>query len=193
MSRSNVSVETSIFDEFSLQARRQNKTLFAFGNEWLAAASKISAEGGSPLDMYRLWHSITILKQVDAVTLPSDFVDQLIAKQYLADKEGLLKMFRDVGANLVGFLKIVAPDLDRLFTIAKDFAIMLPLKQFTIVRKSPEKAEISIVGAGRVRESTECTFEFLSSVLNGYGYSITSYDLNVGTIQIWASGTGLHE
>ena len=47
MTRSSISVDTNISDEFSLQAERAGKTLYTFANEWLQAASKISAEGGT--------------------------------------------------------------------------------------------------------------------------------------------------
>jgi len=69
---------------------------------------------------------------------------------------------------------------NRPFGLPMIFSLMLPLKRFNIVRKSSETVEISIVGAGRWKDSTECTFEFLSSILNGYGYTIINHDLNVG-------------
>src|SRR5437016_5181872 len=102
MARTNISVDSDAFDEFSAQAERQNKTLFAFANESLLTVAKISAEGGNSADLYRMWRSVTLLKQIDVITLPSDFIDELIAKLYATDKPSLLKMFRDLGGRLVG-------------------------------------------------------------------------------------------
>ncbi len=188
MARTNISVDQSVFEEFSAQADRQNKTLFGFANESLLAVAKISAEGGDPAELYRLWRSVSLLKQIDVITLPSDFIDDLIAKQYAVDKASLLKMFRDLGSRLVGVLKIAAPKLEELAELAKDFAGLLPLKQFKITRlQGGEAVEIGIVGAGRRIESTECTFEFIQSILNGYGYAVTKHEMNVGTIRLWAS------
>ncbi len=188
MARTNVSVDQAVFEEFSSQAKLKDKTLFAFANESLSAVAKISAEGGDPSDLYRLWRTYSLLKQVDVITLPSDFVDELIAIQYASGKERLLKMFRELGRKLVGVLKIAAKDVDELASLGSDFAMLLPLKQFKISRaRDADSIEIRIVGAGRRMESTECSFVFLQSILNGYGYAVTKYEMNIGTIMALAS------
>jgi hypothetical protein len=187
MARTNISVDQNVFTEFSSQAERQSKTLFSFANESLLAVAKISAEGGSPSDLYKLWRSVSLLKQIDVITLPSDFIDELIAKQYAVKKEELLHMFSDLGTKIVGILKIAASDLDELAELARDFAALLPVKQFKILKHAEDGlVEIGIVGAGRRIESTECTVEFLKSVLNGYGYRVTKQEVNVGTIRLSA-------
>lgn len=190
MIRRNISVDQNVFEEFSSQCRIQNKTLFAFANQALSVVSMVSAEGGDPSDLYRLWHAVSILKQIDVVTLPSDFIDELIAKQYTVDKTGLLEKFRDMGSQLVSLLKIAAPDLDRLAELAKDFVIILPIKQFKITKTDITTVEIDIVGAGRRIESTQCTLEFVKSILNGYGYTPTKEEVSAGTLRIWAQRRG---
>ena len=186
--RTNISVDEGTFEEFSSEAKRRDKTLFAFANESLSAIAKISAEGGDPSELYRFWRSVALLKEVDVITLPSDFVDELIAKQYASDKEGLLKMFSDMGSQLVGILKIAAKDLDELADLARDLTLLLPIKQFKISRSQEDDVvEIGIVGAGRRLESTECSFAFVQSILNGYGFKVTKHEMNVGTIMMVAS------
>jgi hypothetical protein len=188
MTRTNISVDEAVFDEFSSEAKRANKTLFAFTNEALSTVAKISSEGGDTVGLYGLWRTIMVLKQVDVITFPSDFVDELIAKEYADDKEGLLKMFSDLGGRLVGVLKIAAADINELALLGKDFALLLPLKQLKVTHgKDADSIEISIVGAGRRIESTECSFVFLQSILKGYGYTITKSEINTGTIMAWAS------
>jgi len=187
MARVNISVEQSVFEEFSSEASRQSKTLFAFTNESLSAIARISSEGGNPADLFRQWRAVSLLKQLDAITLPSYFIDDIISKLYALDKEGLLKMFQDLGSELVGVFKIAAKNLDELEKLAKDFVPILPLKQFKIERLDESTIEVAIVGAGRRIESTECTLEFLKSVLNGYGYTPTKNEINIGTIRLWAS------
>jgi len=185
--RTNISIDHDVFEEFSTQAEKESRTLFTYTNEWLSVAAKIAAEGGEPTDVHRLWRSMSLLKQVDVITLPSDFVDELIAKQYALDKDGLLAMFRDLGSTISGILKIAAEDLTELEKLATDFIALLPLKQFKVSAvDDPEgKIEIDVVGAGKRIESTMCAFEFLSAILNGYGYNITRHEINVGTIRIW--------
>ncbi len=188
MKRTNMSIDHEVFEEFSSQAEKKHRTLFTYANDWLSVASKVAAEGGDPSDVYALWRSISLLKEVDVITLPSDFVDELIAKQYALDKESLLGMFRDLGSRVSGILKIAAKDLHELETLATDFIALLPVKQFkVVVPEDPHgRVEIDVVGAGRRIESTHCTLEFLSAILNGYGYEVTKHELNVGTVSIWA-------
>jgi hypothetical protein len=188
MARTSISVDLNVFEEFSAQAKLKDKTLFAFANESLSTVSRISAEGGDPSELYDLWRMISLLKQVDVITLPSEFVDELIAKQYATDREGLLRMFSELGSRLVGILKIAARDIDGLAELGRDFVMLLPLKQLKI-SKSPDGdgIEIQIVGAGRRIESTECSYALLQSILNGYGYTVTKREINIGTIMAWAS------
>jgi hypothetical protein len=191
MPRTNISIDEDVFEELSSEAKRTNKTLFAFANEALGVVSRISAEGGDPAGIYGLWRAITVLKQVDVITLPSEFVDELVAKEYAADKRDILKMFSDLGTNLVGILKIAASDIEQLAQLSQDFALLLPIKRIKITKgKDPDSIEISIVGAGRRIESTECSFAFLQAILNGYGYTVTKHEINTGTIIASASKRG---
>ena len=188
MARTSISVDQEVFEEFSSQAKRRDKTLFAFANESLSAMAKISAEGGDPSEIRKLWSSISLLRQIDVITLPSDFVDELIAKMYAVDREALLKMFSELGTNLVGVLRIAAKNLSELADLANNFTMLLPIKRLRISRSSgDEVVEIEVVGAGRKIESTECSFVFLQSILNGYGYKVTEHEMNLGTIVLWAS------
>ncbi len=191
MARTNISVDQVVFDEFSSQAQRQNKTLFAFTNETLSTVAKITAEGGEPLELYKMWRAVNLLKEMDVITFPSDFIDDWTAREYARDKSATLKMFRDLGSKVVGVLKIAAPDLDDLGELVGNFGGLLPVKRFTLAAKEKNKVEIDVVGAGRRIESTECALEFLTSVLNGYGYSVNKKEVNVGTIRVWASEKGL--
>lgn len=192
MARTNISVDQNVFEGFSAEADRQNKTLFAFANETLSVMSKVSSEGGSPNEVYGLWRSINLLKQVDVITLPSDFVDELISKLYRSDKDETLKMFGDLGTKLVGVLKIAASDLKELSSLERDLGGLLPIKQLAIKEGSGKGVlEIDVVGAGRRIESTECAREFLIAIVRGYGYSISKQETNVGTIRLWATPRGL--
>jgi hypothetical protein len=188
MARVNISVDQGVFNEFSAEAERQNKTLFAFANESLSVVTKVASEGGNPVELYNLWRSTTLLKQIDVVVLPSDFMDELVAKLHSADKAGTLKMFSELGSRLVGVLKIAASDLSELSRLAKDFGGLLPIKHLSLrVQAVKGDLEIDVVGAGRRMESTECAKEFLMSIVRGYGYVITRQEVNIGTIRLWVT------
>ena len=89
MARTNLSVDRKVFDEFSAQAARKNMTLYAFANQSLLTIANIAAEGGDPSQVYPIWKVLSILKQVDVITLPSDFVEQMIEK--LSEKVDTLR------------------------------------------------------------------------------------------------------
>jgi hypothetical protein len=187
MTRSSLSVESGVADDFSLQAERSGKTLYAFANEWLDAASKISAQGGNAKEIVGYWQILAVLKQVDIITLPADFVEDLISSVYQKEKEHLFKTFSDLGANLVGLMKMVAPDMEKLAELAREFAVVIPTKRIEILRPDGNAIQVNIIGAGRRIETTECSFEFVKSIVLGYGYNITSQEIGVGVIRIRAT------
>ena len=100
----------NISNEFSVQAKREGKTLYSFTNDWLDAASKISAEGGSAKEVLGHWRFCAVLRQVDITTLPVDFDEEMILKMYATGKENLFKMFSDLGSGLVTLTKMAAPE-----------------------------------------------------------------------------------
>ncbi|MGI0092370.1 MAG: hypothetical protein ACREBS_11745, partial [Nitrososphaerales archaeon] len=59
-------------------------------------------------------------------------------------------------------------------------------KQFKITNIGDTMVRIDIVGAGRRIESTQCTLEFIKSILNGYGYTPTKEEVSAGTLRILA-------
>jgi len=190
MARSNISVDKKVFDDFSAQAMLEGKTLYSFTNEWLEVAAKISGQGGKGQDVFDLWRSNGILKEFDTIVLPADFVDNMLVKLYAADKTSLLKSFSDLGKELVGVLKIAADDIGALGELVKEFTPFTPIKRFEVKTTSADSKEVSIVGVGKKIESTECCYEFLKAVLNGYGYDVSSHELYPGTIRATVAKRG---
>ena len=189
MTRSSISVDINVSEEFSLQAERAGKTLFTFANEWLGAASKISAEGGTANELMGNWKVFSVLKQVDVITLPADFVEELITNLYALEKENLFKKFSKLGSDLVSIMKIAAPDVGQLTFLAREFAGIIPTKRIDI-RTEGNGIQVDIVGAGRKIETTECSFEFVKSILIGYGYRITSQEIGIGIVRIKGTKLG---
>ena len=187
MPRASISLDKHVFDEFSMQASREGKTLFQLTNEWLGLAAKVVAEGGDADTVFKIWRSVTVLREIDSLSLPSDFVDYMVGDLYEQNKSRVLKSFGNLGTNLVGLLKIAAPDLESLAGLAKDFGMFIPIKRFDLEKIGPDTVKINIIGAGKRIESTECSLEFIRAILNGYGYSISSVDMSVGTISLKAS------
>jgi len=190
MVRTNLSIDKAIFEEFAAEADKRKMTLFAFANESLSVISKISREGGSPDELYKIWRVLSILRQVDVITLPSDFVEELIETQYRADMNGTKTKFRNLGASLVGLLKIAAENIEDLAPLARDFGFFIPIKHFAISKLKAGYLEVTVVGAGKAMETTECSAEFLRSIVEGYGYAVTKEELHPGTIRFVADKIG---
>ena len=190
MVRTNLSIDKAVFEEFAAEADRRKMTLFAFANESLSAISKISREGGSPDELYKIWRVLSILQQVDVITLPSDFVEELIETQYRADVNGTKMRFRNLGASLVGLLKIAANNIEDLAPLARDFGFFIPIKHFAISKLKSGYLEVTVVGAGKAMETTECSAEFLKSIVEGYGYAVTKEELHPGTIRFVTDRSG---
>ena len=189
MVRTNLSIDKAVFEEFAAEADRRKMTLFAFANESLAAITKISQEGGNPDEFYKIWRILSILRQVDVITLPSDFVEDLIEKQYRADASSTKAKFRELGTSLVGLLKMAAENIEDLAPLAKDFGFFIPIKHFEL-HSADGRIQVDVVGAGKGMETTECSAEFLKSILAGYGYVSSKQELHPGTIRIFAQKVG---
>jgi hypothetical protein len=190
MVRTNLSIDKGVFEEFAAEADRRKMTLFAFANESLSAITKISQEGGNPDEFYKIWRVLTILREVDVITLPSDFVEDFIERLYKADAVLTKSRFRDLGTSIVGLLKIAAEDIEDLTPLAKDFGFFIPIKHFDLHATKDGRIQVDVVGAGKAIQTTECSSEFLKSVLAGYGYAVTKEELHPGTIRLQAEKTG---
>jgi len=190
MVRTNLSIDKAVFEEFAAEADRRKMTLFAFANESLSAITKISQEGGNPDEFYKIWRVLTILRQVDVITLPSDFVDDLIERLFKVDSSGTKAKFRELGASLVGLLKMAAENIEDLAPLAKDFGFIIPIKHFALTTPKPGLVQVDVVGAGRAIETTQCSAEFLKAIIEGYGYAVIKEDLHPGTIRLVAERTG---
>lgn len=187
VSRTNLSVNPVTYEEFELQAQKQGKTLFSFTNETLSVMAKISAEGGTPGELYDIWHVLSVMRLVDVITLPADFVDDIIAELYHADKELLLKKFSELGSRLVSTLKVLVDNVDGLSQLGEDLRFIIPVKRFTLTElRDRDGVQVEVIGAGRRLESTECCARFLEAILNGYGLKIVKEQIDVGTIRVTA-------
>lgn len=189
MARTNLSIDREVFEEFAAEADRRKMTLFAFANQALSEITKISREGGNPEEFYKIWRILSILRQVDVITLPSDFVEDLIERQYKADATGTKAKFHDLGASLVGLLKMFAEDIEQVAPLAKDFGFFVPIKSFNL-HSNDGRVQIDVVGTGKALETTTCSSEFLKAIVSGYGYTTTKEELHPGTIRLVAQKSG---
>ncbi|MDG6934087.1 MAG: hypothetical protein JRN68_05270 [Nitrososphaerota archaeon] len=187
MKRTNLSVESETFEKFSRVAREQNKTIFAFANETLDFATSVYNDGGSLADVRKLWNAFQLIRSIDVLTLPSDFVDEINQKLMTSDENWTSNAYFRLGSNVGALLRFSAQSIDSLSAVAENFFILLPVKHFKMTSLEGTKSiQIDIAGAGHNIESAKCTAEFLKGILSSYEYEANRVELNVGTVRIWA-------
>ena len=129
---------------------------------------------------------LTILRQVDVITLPSDFVEDLIERQYRSDAAATKAKFRELGASLVGLLKMAAEGIEDLSPLAKDFGFFIPIKPVSLAMVKEGEVQVDVVGAGKGVVTTQCSSEFLKAIVLGYGYVVKKEEIHPGTIRLVA-------
>jgi hypothetical protein len=102
---------------------------------------------------------------LDAVVLPSDFMDTVIAELYARDRELILKKFKQLGRDVAKYLKVHTESFEELLQLAR-----------TVGR-------FFLVGAGSRVESTQCVYEAMKGILEEYGVKILEDEVAKGLIK----------
>ena len=189
MARTNIAVDEETADLLADEATRENKSLYALTNEALTAVIKICQYGGSPKEVYGSWRWSRILKDTDAIPLPGDFMERLMKKTFVADKDWLLREWFNEGKRIGSYLKMYAEEFEQLIPRVEEVQAFLPVKRVEFERKEHEGTStlvVRVLGAGNSVESTTCTEQFLLGILAAYPYKILSSKVSEGIIEVKA-------
>ncbi len=181
MGRINLAVDAEIARRLKQIARDEGKTLYALTNEYLGEAIRVKEAGIEPRHAGRLAVTYSLLSGLDIVMLPGDMVDKILSKLYALEKEWLLRYFYMKGRELSTYLKLFARDLRDLINIYNDLQGFLPIKKNKIEMEG-NRLYVSIIGAGRVIESTLCTLKFIEGIIEAYGWKIVKQQVEPGII-----------
>ncbi|MEM0445059.1 MAG: hypothetical protein QXO86_01805 [Nitrososphaerota archaeon] len=184
MYRSTLSVNGDIAKELLSLAREKNMTLFSLTNQILETAIMFMKMGIDFQGLRNLVSVMKILKDVDAVVIPSDFLDKLIAELYKNNQKELLNSFKQLGMELAEYLKLEAPNVEKLVSLAQTLSTFFPLKRIALRRLNHTTYELSAVGVGGRQESTLCVYNFVEGVLEKYGLEIQDKSISKGLINI---------
>ncbi len=184
MSRTSLAVDEKIAKQLATIAKERKMTLYALVNEIMENAVKLLNEGADIRVISNLWLVHRLLSEVDAVILPSDFMDDLIAELYRHDSEKLLKRFYKLGQEVSALIKIYAKDLDQLIHLADTYAKYLPIKNLEIKYLGNITYEVGLIGIGNKIESTKCIMEFLKGLLSEYNITIIEHNVARGIIHL---------
>lgn len=195
MPRTNIAVDSETADSLTVEATRENKSLYALSNEALSAVLEICKDGGSPREVYPSWRMSRILKDTDAIPLPGDFVEKLMKKVFAIDREWLLKEWFDEGKRIGSYLHMYAEEFQQLARMIDELQGLLPVKRVEIERVEEQGMKsvlVRIIGAGFSHESTMCTEQFLIGILSAYPYKIKDSKISEGLIEVRAEEEKSH-
>ncbi|MEM1945350.1 MAG: hypothetical protein QW756_07385 [Nitrososphaerota archaeon] len=184
MARSSIAVESGIAEQLSKLAEEKHMTLYSLTNQILQTSLEMLREDFEPEDLKNLWQVYRILRDMDAVVLPADFMDTLIADLYRINKDELLKKFYQLGRDVGKYLQVVSEEFDIILHIAQRFSRFFPLKKVESRYQGDGSYEISVVGAGGRVETTRCMYEALKGILEEYGATIKDEVITKGLIRV---------
>ncbi len=184
MYRSTLSVNGEIAKELLALAKERNMTLFALTNQILETAILLMKMGVDFQALRNLVSVLKILRDVDAVVIPSDFLDKLIYELYKNNQKEILNSFKQLGMELAEYFKLEAMDIEKLVSLAQTLSTLLPLKRVSLRRLNHTTYELSAVGVGGRLESTYCVYYFLEGVLEKYGLEIQDKTISKGLVNV---------
>jgi len=184
MYRSTLSVNGELAKELLVLARERNMTLFSLTNQILETAILLMRSGVEFQDFKNLVSVLKILRDVDAVVIPSDFLDKLIADLYKSNQKEVQGAFKQLGMDLAEYLKLEAPDIMKLISLAQTLSRLFPLKRVNLKRLNDSTYELSAVGVGGRLESTTCVYHFVEGVLERYGYAVRDKTISRSLITV---------
>lgn len=183
MVRASLAVDAEIADSLSKLAEAKHMTLYSLTNQILQTFVEMMNENIEPQDVKALFRAHVLLRDLDAVVLPSEFMDMLIADLYAVNKEKLLERFRQLGRDVGKVLKVYAASVEELFELAKTVGQFFPLKRLEVRPKQMKQYEIALLGVGSRPESTQCVYESVKAILHEYGYRTRNETVGKGIIK----------
>jgi len=184
MGRMSLAVESNIGEELSQLAKKKNMTLYALTNEIIEAGIEAINEG-MDIDFLRdLWKTYRILRDFDAILLPSEFMDNLLSKLYEKDRDFLLNSFYKLGREVGKYIRILADTPEQLFQLGNKLLKFYPLKTVNIKNIGPGLYEVNAFGVGGVIESTQCVFELAKGIFEEFRLRIIESEVSKGLLRL---------
>jgi len=184
MARMSLAVESSLGEELSQMAKKKNMTLYALTNEIIEAGLEAMNEGMDLEFLRDLWKTYRVLRDFDAILLPSEFMDSLLSRLYDKDREFLLNSFYKLGREVGKYLKILADTPEQLFQLGHKLLKFYPLKTVNVKNTGPETYEVSAFGVGGTIESTQCVFELAKGIFEEFKLRIEESDISKGLLRL---------
>ncbi len=190
MPRTNIAIDKQLAFRLADISEKNNKTVYAMANEMLSSCMDLMDKGGNVSDMPKFWEIIKIMKDVDAVPVPGNLMEEIIDRLYAYDKEWLMKIGRKQGEELGLYLSTFYPSIFDLINSSKGVLTQIfPIKRFDLesLKKSGETTIFTFktAGVGRSKETAEFVNEVLKGLFSIYNeVTICNCQVNTGVLEI---------
>ncbi len=181
--RVNIAVDAGVAERLAIEAKRQNKTLFALANECLNASLQVCEnEANLPLIpellMTRKFHN-----EMSLSPIPLSLIEFMVRRLYNGYRDDLLTSWRNTGREQATYFRMHASDLGSAASIAKH---VWALKRLDILADGDgaNKLELHSVGAGSSQEYSECWASSLSGFASRYGYASVKAEVSPGFVRL---------
>jgi len=183
MVRSSLAVDAELAEMLSKLAEEKHMTLYSLTNQILKTSLELISEGLEIQDLKKLLTTYMLLRDLDAVVLPSDFMDSLIAELYSRDREFIVKRFKQLGRDVAKYLKVHSENFEDLLQLARTVGKFFPLKKLEARYITGKQYELVLVGVGGRIESTHCVYEAIKGILEEYNVKIIEEEITKGLIK----------
>ncbi|MCS7094834.1 MAG: hypothetical protein NZ988_03370 [Thaumarchaeota archaeon] len=182
--RTTIAVRKDLLDQLSALAKERKMSVYALSNSILEQAIEVIRESESDRVIVSLWRVHKILKDFDAVVVPSHFMDKLIVELYRLDKEKILAAFAQLGRDIGTLARDYARTFEELISLSTLFVYFFPLKRIELKEVGNDLKEVTMVGVGGTIEATEAVYETLREILGSYGVTIVNHTISRGLIKV---------
>ncbi len=182
--RTTLAVRKDVAERLSELARERKSSIYALASSILEQGIQVVRESGSDSVISNLWRVYKILRDADAVVLPSYFMDALIKELYNHDKKKLFSLFSQLGRDVGLLMKTYVSSFEELVSLAALFSYFFPLKRIEIRDLGKDGMEISVVGVGESIETTEAVTVAAKEMLSVFGIEVVSQTVSRGMMKL---------
>jgi hypothetical protein len=187
LGRTNIAISDEIAEKVSLEADRENKTLYGFANECFESLTKIFNERGRIEEVFPYWLQTKMSKEFSGLPLtPRFLLDSIIRAFYGRDKETLLKLSFESGGMLGNYFKLRAKNLDGLKELIDVVGSPNPARLMELIKTEDHGSTKYIFRyiTGISDETTICLEKYFSGMLSVFSTDFTSRIQSSGIVEI---------
>ena len=195
MTKTHIEVERWTAERLTAEASRRGKTAYAFANELLESALRVSAEGGTPAELLPAWKTMRVSKDVGGMPLlPRTLIGKMVDRLFETDPDWLGKEWFQAGRQLGDVLRVLYPTIEDLQAGAERLLPLVAERLIDVRRVSGEDERRSRI---RIRVETDLTAgtsaageRFIAGMLSAYPFQPTEVNFADGAIEVTGVYTG---